>query len=82
MYNEWGYIEKDANTVQQNIDRNFVYAHMDQVIEELLARTREHLLDTRRDFQTKIDFYYDSKPVQKIGTAMRGIDKVLRQRFL
>ncbi len=44
IFSEWGYVEREMLEAQANIDRNTVYSHMDQVIEEIVAQTREHLL--------------------------------------
>ncbi len=50
---------------------------MDGIIDELLFKIKEHLFLVRKEFEVKLGVYYSSKPVEKIRTALTGIEKCL-----
>lgn len=56
--------------------------HMDAIINELMTKVREHLFLLRKEFEMKMAAYFDSKPVNKIRTALAGIQKCLDERYL
>ena len=51
--------------------------YLDNIIDELMFKIKEHLFMVRKEFEVKMGMYFDSKPVQKIKNAIQGIDKVL-----
>lgn len=55
---------------------------MDGIIDELMFKIKEHLFLVRKQFQVKLGVYFNSKPVEKIKSALVGISKCLEQRFL
>lgn len=56
--------------------------YMDGIIDELMFKIKEHLFLVRKQFEIKLGLYYNSKPVEKIKTALVGISKCLEERFL
>jgi len=55
---------------------------MDGIIEELMFKIKEHLFLLRKELDIKMGMYYNSKAVDKIKSALQGIDKCLEERFL
>lgn len=55
---------------------------MDSIIDELMFKIKEHLFLLRKELDIKMGMYYTSKPVDKIKTALTGIQKCLEERFL
>ena len=56
--------------------------YMDGIIEELMFKIKEHLFLLRKELDIKMGMYYNSKAVDKIKSALQGIDKCLEERFL
>ena len=47
-----------------------------------MYKIKEHLFLLRKELDIKMGMYYTSKPVDKIKTALSGINKCLEERFL
>ena len=56
--------------------------YMDGIIDELMFKIKEHLFLLRKELDLKMGMYYNSKPVEKIRSALNGINKCLEERFL
>ncbi len=56
--------------------------YMDGIIEELMFKIKEHLFLLRKELDIKMGMYYNSKAVDKIKSALQGINKCLEERFL
>lgn len=82
IHSDWSLYDKDAKEVQQNISRESVMKYMDGIIDELLFKIKQHLFLVRKQFEIKLGVYYNSKPVEKIKTALIGVSKCLEERFL
>ena len=50
---------------------------MDGIIEELMFKIKEHLFLLRKELDIKMGMYYNSKAVDKIKSALQGINKCL-----
>lgn len=55
---------------------------MDGIIDELMFKIKEHLFLLRKELDVKMGMYFNSKPVEKIQSALRGLTKSLEERFL
>lgn len=55
---------------------------MDGIIDELMFKIKEHLFLLRKELDVKMGMYFNSKPVEKIHSALRGLNKSLEERFL
>ena len=56
--------------------------YMDGIIEELMYKIKEHLFLVRKELDVKMGLYFNSKPVDRIRSALTGVQKVLEERFL
>jgi hypothetical protein len=50
---------------------------MDGIIDELMFKIKEHLFLLRKELDVKMGMYFNSKPVEKIQSALRGLNKSL-----
>ena len=56
--------------------------YMDGIIDELMYKIKEHLFLVRKELDVKMGMYFQSKPVDKIHLALKGLEKALEERFL
>ena len=82
IHSEWGLYSQDAKQVQENISREAILKYMDGIIEELMFKIKEHLFLLRKELDVKMGMYYNSKPVDKIKSALNGLSKSVEERFL
>jgi hypothetical protein len=68
--------------VESNISREGILKYMDGIIDELMFKIKEHLFLLRKELDVKMGMYYNSKPVDKIRSALNGLSKSLEERFL
>jgi cob(I)alamin adenosyltransferase len=68
--------------VESNISREGILKYMDGIIDELMFKIKEHLFLLRKELDVKMGMYYNSKPVDKIRSALSGLSKSLEERFL
>lgn len=68
---------EDAKQVHENISREGMLKYMDGIIEELMFKIKEHLFLLRKELDIKMGMYYNSKPVDRIRSALTGLNKSL-----
>ncbi len=68
--------------MESNISREGILKYMDGIIDELMFKIKEHLFLLRKELDVKMGMYYNSKPVDKIRSALSGLSKSLEERFL
>jgi cob(I)alamin adenosyltransferase len=73
---------KDCKEINESISREGMLKYMDGIIEELMFKIKEHLFLLRKELDVKMGMYFNSKPVDKIRSALNGINKCLEERFL
>lgn len=47
-----------------------------------MFKIKEHLFLLRKELDVKMGMYYNSKPVDKIKSALSGLSKSVEERFL
>ena len=82
IHSEWGLYGQDARQVENNISREGILKYMDSIIDELMFKIKEHLFLLRKELDIKMGMYFNSKPVDRIKSALTGLSKSLEERFL